>query len=884
MPDRPSHTWRRRLRLPALLLVVVALLVLLLPQLVRPRIERAASAALQTPVRIAWLGLEGFTGEVGVRGVAIGDADALTVERIVVRTDLRALLDRRIVLERIELDGLVGTVEQDANGHPALRGLPFPSAGDESQGPAVRVQEIALEDVRVALVPPPQLRRTPIELSLDDVLLRQVPTADEGPSWEGELTGALDGVPLTASARADRTATGTRISAEAKLTGAEIDARRLVLPPGFTSLSARAGGRLTYELDPAQRRDRVTADLEVADVRLSGDQQTSLATKLARVDGLTLDLASGEANLGHVLITGPRIEAALGPNGLVYPGLVPALVESGIAPPDDARPGAAEPPAKSAWRVVGGRIEAKDGSIAIRRDDHRVVLDVPSFAWRDVASGRSGDLRLTVRTSDGGTIDVDGRLGIDPATIDATVQLARIDLPSLTALAAPPLALARGTASGTIGLRGAPAAPAIDATLDVQQLHTAPPSTTASDHVLAVDQLQVRVDITPGPTGAVHIASLQLSYPYAMIARATDGIFPLDVLGRAAAAPTGGSEAATAEPAPPSPTAAPAGRTIRIDALTIDGGRLDFVDHTTSPAYWMGIAAIAGSVRDSSIVPGTLGRLDLDAKQDELHPISVSARRAAEQHWQGRASLQDLSLATLNPYLTPILGYEAQAGTVSVDVAAELDGTRLSAAPAFALDDVSLRQTGLDVIQRETGVPLTVALGLLKDIGGEIALDVPVEIDTRTGEYALGSFVTQAIGRAVLGALSSPLRWLGMLFGTDGSPHALAIDPVPFVAGSAALDATGTTRVGQIARILQSHADLDVILKAQIAPADRDQVGDGGLAQLARQRVEAVRAAFASGRGEAPILPARLIVAEWTPPASGALDAAPAVYVEVQSR
>ena len=73
----------------------------------------------------------------------------------------------------------------------------------------------------------------------------------------------------------------------------------------------------------------------------------------------------------------------------------------------------------------------------------------------------------------------------------------------------------------------------------------------------------------------------------------------------------------------------------------------------------------------------------------------------------------------------------------------------------------------------------------------------------------------------MLGALSSPLRWLGMLFGTDGPPHALAIDPVPFAPGSATLDAPGIARVGQIARILQSHAELDVILKAMVAEADR---------------------------------------------------------------
>lgn len=876
MPDRPPRTWCRRLRLALLLLVPAALLVGLAPQLLKPRVERAMSAALGTPVRIAWLGVASLRrGELGARGVSLGEHDALTVASIGLEPDLRALLERRLVLERISIDGLAGTVEPDASGRPALRGLPFPSADAGTAGPAVTVREIAIADARVALVPPPRLRRTPVSLVLDELLLRQVPTAEDGPSWQGELRGSLDGVPLTARARADRTAGGTRIAAEADLTGAAIDSSRLVLPPGFTSLSARASGRATYELDPERKRDRATADLDVADLRLAGADETSLSAKRVRAEGVTLDLATGEADLGRISIDGPRIDAALGPAGLVYPGLVPALVESGVAPPPDERtPG---PPPRPAWRVTGGRLDARDGSIAIRRGEHRVELGVPSFSWRGVASGRSGDLSLTLRTADGGSIDVDGRLGIEPAEVDATARLADVDLPTLAALGDPPLALARGTASGTITVRGDPAAPAIDATLDVRQLHTAPPSATESDHVLAVDRADATFHVAPGPSGDVEVRELRLSYPYAMIVRDADGIFPLDVL-------TASSGRDTTPAAAPGTAQQPVPRTIRLDAVAVDGGRVDFVDRTTTPAYWMGLASIAGSVHDASLAPGALGQLALSARQDELHPLSATAARAGASRWQGRASLQDMSLATLNPYLSPVLGYAAETGTVSIDLSATLDGTKLAATSAFSLDGVGLRQTGLDVIQRETGVPLTVALGLLKDVGGDVALEVPVEVDTTTGEVALGSFLTQAIGRAVLGALSSPLRWLGMLFGTDGPPHALAIDPVPFAAGSAVLDAAGTARVGQIARILQSHAELDVILKAMIAAADRTAVGDAGLAELAQRRAEAVRSAFASGRNGTPILASRLIVAEWTMPASGTLDAAPGVYVEVQSR
>ena len=92
MTDRPPHRLCRRLVLPLLLLALTALLLALAPQLLRPRIEAAASAALRTPVRIAWLGVASVAdGEIGVRGVSLGEDDALTVARITVRPDLRAV-------------------------------------------------------------------------------------------------------------------------------------------------------------------------------------------------------------------------------------------------------------------------------------------------------------------------------------------------------------------------------------------------------------------------------------------------------------------------------------------------------------------------------------------------------------------------------------------------------------------------------------------------------------------------------------------------------------------------------------------------------------------------------------------------------------------------
>ena len=228
MAEGTKKSLLRRLRLPLLLLVALAALLALLPQLLLPWVERSATDALHTPVAVGWIGVDDLAlGKVGVRSVGVGGDDGLTIERISVRPDLQQLLRGKIVLERIEIDGLRGTVEQDATGRPALRGLPFPDGGTGASGPAVTVQEIQVSAADVTVIPPTGLRRQPIAVRIDELLLRQVPTADAGPAYQGELRGTLDGVPLTAEARSDQTADGTRIAAEAALRGAPVSSEQL---------------------------------------------------------------------------------------------------------------------------------------------------------------------------------------------------------------------------------------------------------------------------------------------------------------------------------------------------------------------------------------------------------------------------------------------------------------------------------------------------------------------------------------------------------------------------------------------------------------------------------------------------------------------------------
>jgi hypothetical protein len=238
----------------------------------------------------------------------------------------------------------------------------------------------------------------------------------------------------------------------------------------------------------------------------------------------------------------------------------------------------------------------------------------------------------------------------------------------------------------------------------------------------------------------------------------------------------------------------------------------------------------------------------------------------------------------MNPYVSPLLGYDVTAGWLSLDVDAQPAPPGYAATARMVLRGIDVLQTGVDVIQKQSGVPLPIALGLIADHAGEIDMTLPLAIDADSGQVTLGSVVGQAVRSAIVGALTSPLRILGSLFGTKGAPHAFAIDPVPFPAGAGALAPNGVARVAEIARILQAHVGLVLVATPQLTAADLAAVGADGAADLAAARLAAVHAAFTGPEAAPRLTPDRLMLVAWKPSAGAPPSGQSGIYVELQDQ
>jgi len=116
------------------------------------------------------------------------------------------------------------------------------------------------------------------------------------------------------------------------------------------------------------------------------------------------------------------------------------------------------------------------------------------------------------------------------------------------------------------------------------------------------------------------------------------------------------------------------------------------------------------------------------------------------------------------------------------------------------------------------------------------------------------SVVMQAIIRAVRGAVLSPLYALGRVVMRDGKVETFDLDPIPFRPGERTLDAAGEARVAQVVHVLETHPELRIQLRGEVAAADLDRMRDEAvLAQLGTDKASAGLRAYLEARlGGAP--------------------------------
>jgi hypothetical protein len=283
-------------------------------------------------------------------------------------------------------------------------------------------------------------------------------------------------------------------------------------------------------------------------------------------------------------------------------------------------------------------------------------------------------------------------------------------------------------------------------------------------------------------------------------------------------------EKAAAEPPPAATAAPPEGApspTIRIGAIEIVRGNVNFTDNFIRPNYTANMTGLGGTVTtlaSDSTEPATMA---LAGKIDDDAPLEISGRLnplapALFLDIEGRTKGVDLPRMT--PYSVKYAGYPITKGKLSMDVKYKVEAQKLEASNHLFIDQLTFGEKVES--PTATKLPVLLAVSLLTNARGEIDINLPISGSLNDPKFSVGGLIVQVIVNLLTKIVTAPFAALASAFGGGEE-----LGYVDFPAGLATLDAAQTKRLDTLAKALNDRPSLKLDIIGRVEPtADAEGV------------------------------------------------------------
>jgi hypothetical protein len=430
--------------------------------------------------------------------------------------------------------------------------------------------------------------------------------------------------------------------------------------------------------------------------------------------------------------------------------------------------------------------------------------------------GAPFEAELNARINGSDRSSASGTLVLDPFSADLKVALAGVDLTSLQPYTVRlPGAELRSLHGGIEGsLRFSPGSPFLqfEGTGSFADLQIAG---AGEERLLGFEQARLRgIRLTVSPS-RLRVTEAAVDGAEFKIHVDKDGNLNLARL----SAPAGETQAPAEEEALP----------IDIARVVFRGAGGSFTDESLILPFGTRIHSLHGELRDFSTRNTAPARLDLEGRVlEEGYFKTAGTLRIADPLAASDINVlfRDVQLPSLTPYSAQFAGYSMTQGMLDLDVRYRLDAYKLVGDHRVIAKDLVL---GPKVEGAEgPGLPVRLAVALLKDKQGRIDLQVPVEGSLDSPEFNYRAVFWQAFKTILGNVAKAPFRALGRAFGAGDEE----LELVGFAAGSFELPAPEQDKLGRIAAELAGREGLSLEIEGRFDP-----VAD--TAALKRERLEA---------------------------------------------
>jgi hypothetical protein len=266
-------------------------------------------------------------------------------------------------------------------------------------------------------------------------------------------------------------------------------------------------------------------------------------------------------------------------------------------------------------------------------------------------------------------------------------------------------------------------------------------------------------------------------------------------------------------------------KSLEIESVNIKKGRFSFADKTLSPQFQSVISPLDLTVTGFSLDPAKRTELDLTAIIDGSAPITakgwVSPLKSPVEA-NSTVTLRNLDLVALSSYSSKFIAYPVTRGQLDWDMSVNTSDNKLAMGNAIKARQLEL---GDKVESPDAAdVPVKLGLALLRDMSGNISINLPVKGDLTDPKFSIGGIVLQAFLGLIVKAIASPFSLLASLVPDGGGED---LNKLAFPPGLSTPAPEALQNMQALADILAQRPGIKISIQGHADPAaDRQAMAD----------------------------------------------------------
>lgn len=853
---RKRWLWRGLLGFIALWLALVTAAEFYWPGWVERTLSQQLSRKLGVDISMDKVTTDAFDGVLHIQGFKVLDHGQPLIGFRELHLDYSwlSLFSPTWLIEDARLVGPEIHVALSPEGKLNLMKLVPPPTAEKTEGPRWHVNQLSIEDGMLdfrddRVAPARAFRLTPWAFSLKDI-------GTDSANGQAELHGDLNG-----GARLDWVGS---IDLQPLQSRGRLQLQRLNLPDLMRWAPADLPVRLSdgrfsidldYEalLDPeikvTLRKSRVALDKLRVD---AGDERIARLDQL-QVEGISVAYPAARWGVDAIRIKGGELQLVRERNGQMrlQKALAGQPKRKQVAPKTDAKP-----------LVWAGSLKAADiDDINVRFSDASTSpateLSLGPLSLKAVPQLQNGQdtLSLDLKTplNEEGRLAVTGRVGMPSVRADGStaqpfftghINADDLDLAALAGYVRQVAQVRVGSAR--LGLDGDAAWQPDSQPLwswrgDIRLNALKLADARDNSRLVSADAITASGLNLQGEPNRVTLTSLTLDRPFVRAALLKDGQLNFATL--TGATPT--QQVATPK------TASNSGWPARLDSLVVRNGTLVFADQSRSPAFTQAIRQFGGRISRIEVPGSKAATIDLKGEMPPLGKLSITGKAVPSDAMALDLALKtsDIDLVGMSPYSGRYAGYRIDKGRLDTQLHYSIQQRQLKAENKIALKEFTWGQAVES--PDATGLPVRLATALLKDVNGNIDIDLPLTGSLDDPEFRVWPLALQALGNIITKAAAAPFKLLGALSGGED------VSQIGFATGSGTLDAAASERVGKLAGALKARPGLQLEVRGLSDPeADKAALVKAGrpeaevtpelLRRLATTRANVIAGALAT--------------------------------------